>query len=48
MTKIQTIITIENILRESGLCWFLSYNPSTDSYNIFIADDDTSDEKGEK
>lgn len=48
MTKIQTIITIQDILRESGLYWSLSYNPSTDSYNIFIADEDTSDEKGEK
>lgn len=43
MTKIQTIITIQDILRESGLYWSLSYSPSTDSYNIFIADEDTSD-----
>lgn len=47
MTKVQTIVTIEDILRESGLYWSLAYNPSTDSYSIFIADEDGSDEKGE-
>ena len=43
MTKVQTIVTIEDILRESGLYWSLSYSTSTDSYNIFISDEDTSD-----
>ena len=43
MTKVQTIVTIEDILRESGLYWSLSYSPSTDSYSIFISDEDTSD-----
>lgn len=33
MTKIQTIATIEDILRESGLYWSLAYSPSTDSYH---------------
>ena len=43
MTKVQTNVTIEDILRESGLYWSLSYSTSTDSYNIFISDEDTSD-----
>lgn len=43
MTKVQTISTIEDVLRESRLYWSLAYSPSTDSYSIFIADEDTSD-----
>ena len=42
MTKVQTIVTIEDILRESGLYERDQYSPSNDSYSIFIADEDTS------
>lgn len=47
MNKIQTIVAIEDILRESGLYWSVAYNPSSNSYSIFVADEDDSDEEGE-
>lgn len=35
---IDTVMKIEDILRESGLSWSMSYIPSTKSYSIYLSD----------
>ena len=39
-SKFETVAKIQEILEESGLYWSCSYAPSSDSYSIFICDED--------
>ena len=39
-SKFEIIAKIQEILEESGLYWSCSYAPSSDSYSIFICDED--------
>ena len=44
MTEIDAILAIENTLMKTDLAWSISYNPSTKSYSVFIAEDVDEDE----
>lgn len=44
MTEIDAILEIENTLMKTDLSWSISYNPSTKSYLVFIAEDVDEDE----
>ena len=44
ISKIDAILAIENILVKTDLAWSISYNPSTKSYSVFIAEDIDEDE----
>lgn len=39
-SKFEIVAKIQEILEESGLYWSCSYSPSSDSYSIFICDED--------
>lgn len=44
MTEIDAILAIENTLMKTDLSWSISYNQSTKSYSVFIAEDVDEDE----
>ena len=43
-TKAEIILTITKLLQDSNLNWNISYIPSAGAYNIYISDEDDTDE----
>ena len=43
-TKAEIILTITKLLQDSNLNWNLSYIPSAEAYNIYISNEEATDE----
>ena len=43
-TKAEIILTITKLLQDSNLNWNISYIPSAEAYNIYISNEEATDE----
>ena len=43
-TKAEIILTITKLLQDSNLNWNISYIPSAEAYNIYISNEEDTDE----